>query len=254
VTGAPRELITFDAEAGLNTNAAWSPDGTQVATFGQRSGDRRPAVYLVGADGSTVRRLNLDDVTSFSGFSGEIAWAADGRSLFVNRQLLSATNTNTYQLLRVDVQSGAAEVLVDDLIGPLEVRWSPDGRWFAFKIYATADRTIVAWSLYRADGTFVRSYSSEPVRSVEDLAWLSDGRLALAVNRVNFGVELVIADTDGKEQVVATRPGAFAHTIAATPDGSLFAIDMDDRLVIFDIQGAVHSELEGKLQGWRPRV
>jgi len=133
------------------------------------------------------------------------------------------------------------------------VRWSPDGRWFAFKTYATADRTIVAWSLHQADGILVRSLSSDPTRSVEDLAWLPDGRLALAVNRVNFGVELVIADLDGQEQVVATRPGAFAHRIAVAPDGSLFAIQLDGRIVVFEAQGAMRSELEGTLQGWRPR-
>jgi WD40 repeat protein len=253
-TGALHELITFDGEAGLNTNAAWSPDGTQAAISGQRSGDQRPAVYIVSADGSTARGLKLDDVASFSGFSGALVWAADGRSLFVNRQLLSATNTYRYQLLRMDVQTEAVEVLADDLAEPLEVRWSPDGRWFALRTYATADRTIVAWSFYRPDGSLARSLSSEPTRSVEDLDWLADGRLALAVNRVNFGVELVIADVDGKEQVVATRPSAFAHKIAAAPDGSLFAIDLDDRIVVFDTQGAVRSELDGKLQGWRPGV
>jgi dipeptidyl aminopeptidase/acylaminoacyl peptidase len=253
-TGAVRELITFDAEGGLSSIAAWSPDGTVVAVAGQRTGAPRPAVYLVGADGSAPRELKLDDVASFSRFSGAIVWAPDGRSLFANRELLSATNTLTYQLLRVDVQSEAAKVLADDLVGPLEVRWSPDGRWFAFKTYATADRTIVAWSLYQADGTFVRSYSSEPVRSVEDLAWLADGRLALAVNRVNFGVELVIADTDGKEQVVASRPGAVAHTLAVAPDDSLFAIGIANQIVIFDAQGNVRFELDGMIQGWRPDV
>jgi dipeptidyl aminopeptidase/acylaminoacyl peptidase len=253
-TGAVRELSAFDADGGLNSNATWSPDGTQMAVFGQRTGESRPAVYLVGADGSAPRELKLDDVASFSGFSGEIAWAPDGRSLFANRRLLSEQNTYAYQLLRVDAQSGAAEVLADDLVGPLEVRWSPDGRWFAFKTYATADRTIAAWSLYRADGSFVRSYSSEPVRSVEDLAWLADGRLAFAVNRVNFGVELVIADADGKEQVVASRPGAVAHTLAVAPDDSLFAIGVANQIVIFDTQGNVRSEIDGTIRGWRPTL
>jgi dipeptidyl aminopeptidase/acylaminoacyl peptidase len=253
-TGTLQELIAFDPQAGLNSNAAWSPDGAQVALVGQRAGELRSGVYLVGADGSAARALKLDDVASFSGFSGAIAWAADSRSLFVNRQLLSATNTYTYQLLRVDMQSGTAEVLADDLVEPLDVRWSQDGRWFAFKTYATADRTIVAWSLYRADGSFVRSYSSEPVRSVEELVWLDDGRVALAVNRVNFGVELVIADADGTEQVVASRPGAVAHTIAVAPDDSLFAIGVANQIVIFDAQGNVRLELDGTIQGWRPTL
>jgi hypothetical protein len=103
-----------------------------------------------------------------------------------------------------------------------------------------------------AAGRVLRTFSSEPGRSVEDLAWLADGRLAFAVNRVNFGVELVIADVSGKEQVAATRPGAFAHKIAVAPDDSLFAIQLDDRIVVFDAQGALRSELDGTLQGWRP--
>lgn len=85
-------------------------------------------------------------------------------------------------------------------------------------------------------------------------AWLPDGRLALAVNRVNFGVELVVADLDGQEQEIATRPGAFAHRIAAAPDGALLAIEMAGHIAIFDRQGQTLDEFDGWLWGWRPKV
>jgi dipeptidyl aminopeptidase/acylaminoacyl peptidase len=263
-SGALRELITFDPESGLNTEAAWSPDGTQVAVSGQRAGEPHPAIYLVGADGSAARALKLDDVASFAGFSGAIVWAADGRSLFVNRQLLSATDTYTYQLLQVDVQNGSPKVLIDDLVDPLNVRWSPDGRWYAYKTYVTADRTIVAWSLHQADGTLVRTFSSDPTRSVENVAWTPDGRLVFAVNRVNFGAEVVLADVDGQEQVIAGYPWAFAHQIAAAPDGSLVAVELDvpeqaqteadarQAIAILDLQGKMRAEVEGGIWGWRP--
>ena len=71
---------------------------------------------------------------------------------------------------------------------------------------------------------------------------------------MNFGVELVIANTDGQEQVVATRPGAVAHTIAVAPDDSLFAIGVANQIVIFDAHGNIRSELDGTIQAWRPKV
>jgi dipeptidyl aminopeptidase/acylaminoacyl peptidase len=251
-TGTVRELITFDPEGGSYGDAAWSPDGSQVAVIGQRAGDQRADAYLINADGSGVSRLKLNGVTSFYGFAGPIVWSTDGQSLLLTRELRPSADAFVFQMLRVDVKSGNTIVLADKLSDLPAARWSPNGRWFLLKKYATADRTIVAWSLYKADGTLVRTFSSEPVRSVEDLAWLADGRLAFAVNRVNFGVELVIADVSGKEQVAATRPGAFAHKIAVAPDDSLFAIQLDDRIVVFDAQGALRSELDGTLQGWRP--
>jgi WD40 repeat protein len=245
-------LIAIDPDTG-SSGAAWSPDGSQVAVIGQRVGEQHQGVYLMNADGTHVRQLPLDAAPAFSGLSPAIGWSPDGRSMLVGRQLNPAENTYSYQALRLDLQSGDIAVLAENLLDWPDMRWSPDGRGLLLKKYATDDRTIVAWSLYQADGTLARTFSSEPTRSIEQLAWMPDGRLALAVNRVNFGVELLIAELEGKEQVIATRPGAFAHTIAVAPDGSLFAIEMAAHIVIFDGQGKALSEFDGTIQGWRPK-
>jgi Tol biopolymer transport system component len=252
-TGAVKELLTLDPEGGQYFEAAWSPDGSQVAVLGRRSGEQSLAAYVIDVDDAEVHRLDLIDVP-FNSFGGGPAWSADGRSLFVTRQIQSSPDAFTYQLLRVDVGGGALEVLVDGLVDLPDVRWSPDRRWFLLKTFATQDRTIVARSLYRADGTLVRTFSSDPARSVEDVTWApSSQRLVLAVNRVNFGVEALIADLDGTELVVATRPSAFAHRIAVAPDGDLLALQLDTQIVVFDTQGNVQAEFDGTLQGWRPR-
>jgi WD40 repeat protein len=203
-----------------------------------------------------VRQIVLDDVGAFYGLTSTIGWSADGQSLFFNRQLNPAANTYQIQSLRVDLRSGNVTILDDTLADLQNARWSPDGKWFLLKKYATADHTIVAWSLYQADGTLARTFSSDPARSVEDLAWLPGGRLAFAVNRVNFGVELEIADLDGNEQVIAARPGAFVHHIAAAPDGALLAVELDDAIAVFDRQGQPRASFGGRSQlwGWRPKL
>lgn len=264
-TGAVKELISFDAEGGSYPDAAWSPDGSQMAVIGRRLGEQHSGVYLVNIDGSAARRLKLDDVASFYGFSGSLAWSPDGRSLLLNRQLNPSPDVYTFQALLVDVKSGRANVLADNPDTTPRAHWSPDGKWFLLSKYATGDRTIVAWSLYQADGTLIRSFSSDPARSVEDIVWLPDGkRLAFAVNRVNFGVEVVLADLGGVEQVVATRPWAFAHRIAVAPDSSLLALELDEpgraqtdivdrHGIILDLQGRTRSEFDGRIWGWRPQ-
>jgi Tol biopolymer transport system component len=264
-TGALEELIAFDPEGGSYSDAAWSPDGSRVAAIGRRAGEQRADVYLANTDGSGARQLKLNDVASFYGFSGAIAWSPDGRFLLLNRQLSPSPDVYTYQALGVEAKSGSATVLADNLTDVPDARWSPDGRWFLLKKYATADHTIVAWSLYSADGILVRTFSSDPTRSVENVAWMPDGRLAFAVNRVNFGAEVVLADVDGQEQVIARYPWAFAHQIAAAPDGSLFAVELDvpaqaqteagarQAIAILDLQGKTRAEVEGRIWGWRPQ-
>jgi Tol biopolymer transport system component len=254
LTGRSTVLLTTEPETGSTDSAAWSPDGSQIAILGRRARDAHQGVYVIAANGSDVQHIDLDDVDAFYSLAGTILWSADGRTLYLNRQLNPSQQTYVQQSLRVDLDTGTATVLPDSLTGVQIARWSPDGKWFLLQKYATADHTIVAWSLYHADGTLKRTFSSDPSRSVEDLAWLPDGRLAFAVNRVNFGVELVIAQLDGQEQVIATRPGTFAHRIAAAPDGSLLAVQLDNHIVVFDTQGASPAEFDGTLQGWRPKI
>jgi dipeptidyl aminopeptidase/acylaminoacyl peptidase len=254
-TGTISELITFDPDAGSYPEAAWSPDGSEAAVIGRRVGEQQSDVYVVNIKGSAARRLKLDDVASFYGFNGGLAWSPDGQFLLLNRQLNPSPNIYVYQELRVDIKSGGAAVLADNLDAPAKARWSPDGRWFLLSTYTTRDHTIMGWSLYRADGTFVRTFSSDPARSVENIVWMPDShRLAIAANRVEFGVEVIVANLEGQEQVIATRPGAFVHQIAVAPDSTQLAIGMGERLVILDAQGQVRAELDGKMQGWRPAI
>jgi hypothetical protein len=55
--------------------------------------------------------------------------------------------------------------------------------------------------------------------------------LALAVNRVNFGVELVVPS--GRPGAVIAAAGAVVHRIAAAPGGVLLAIEMAGHIAIF---------------------
>jgi hypothetical protein len=59
--GAPRIVIGGLREA---WEVSWSPDGTQIAYVQDQAGPLQEELYVVNADGSNVRRLNVDTETT----------------------------------------------------------------------------------------------------------------------------------------------------------------------------------------------
>lgn len=233
-------------------DVAWSSDGRQVAILARQVGPA--SLYIAHADGSDVTSLALDESDSFYGFSGPLAWSHDRRYLFLNRQHSTEPGMYTYQALRVEIASGATTVLASNLANPFETRWSPDGAWYLAGERANPGAGQIIWSLYRADGTLERTYSSDPVRSVGRVAWLPDSRrFIITANRENFGVEVILADTSGAEQVIAIYPGAQAGEIAISSDGRLLAIVLSGfRITILETNGTPHATFDGQFYGWRP--
>ena len=127
-------------------------------------------------------------------------------------------------------------------------RWSPDGRWYLVKQQPQ-------WLLYRADGTLVRRFDAGTNRELSVAAWLPDSqRIVMGRNEViSSTTEVIMADVDGRQTVLATYPHARISTLAVAPDSALLAVSLGSRIVILDAQGQVQADLEGWLSGWWPR-
>ena len=67
-----------DAGLGGAAGLLWSPDGRRIAFVSTRDGD--PEVYVMNADGSSVKRL-----TRAAGEEFLVSWSPDGRKLAFQR-------------------------------------------------------------------------------------------------------------------------------------------------------------------------
>ena len=83
--------LTFE---GLNTGATWSPDGKLIAFAARRAGDRFFKPWVMSPDGGGARRLQVNDLPSWS-----TSWSADGKRLAIS-QLGGSSGWTSWSLRR----------------------------------------------------------------------------------------------------------------------------------------------------------
>jgi Tol biopolymer transport system component len=241
LTGRVETQNLFEDQS-LTLYTAWSPDGTRIAIYtgnGLHGSRGSSKLYLVNADGSNLHLLT-EDVGSFDQ-CGLLEWSHDGRFIFVK------IDDGSY-CIRIAAGTGFQESVAYDPQIPTTVRWSPDGRWYLVKQQPQ-------WLLYRADGTLVRRFEAGTNREFSVAAWLPDSRrIVMGINEViSSTAEVILADVEGRQTVLATYPHARVGTLAVAPDTDLLAVPLGSQIVILDSQGQVRADVEGQLSGWWPR-
>jgi Tol biopolymer transport system component len=108
--------------------ATFSPDGTQIAFWGDNSPD---SLFVVNADGSDLRKIAGDLWISTN---RPPAWSPDGRTLAFSSE--SGPDRNDQRIYVVEATTGAVPRIVagggTDDIQAFEPSWSPDNDWIAF--------------------------------------------------------------------------------------------------------------------------
>lgn len=112
----------FSRRSGLNTSAAVSPDGRQVAMILSENG-RSPDLYVSNSDGTGLKRL-----TSTPTDESSPCWSPDGRWICFATKI-GARRT----LAKVPASGGDLQrISTGGVVNPTEPAWSPDGKWIAF--------------------------------------------------------------------------------------------------------------------------
>jgi TolB protein len=146
---------------------AWSPDGARVAFISDRDGT--PALFLMNADGSGVRRLSdlpgehaLAAVVNIAE-NGHSPWSPDGT------RIVFRTVEGTTSSLHIINADGTG---LRTLTGPqLDARfngWSHSGRWIAFTSLGTPTRDV---HIVAPDGSGLRNLTASSWHD-SDALWL----------------------------------------------------------------------------------
>jgi TolB protein len=160
---------------------AWSPDGRRIAFVGSKAGGGLPAIYVMNADGSQLRRLARHALRP--------TWSPDGR------QMAFADSGQAVICVMNADGSGRHPLYREHAIGDAPA-WSPDGRAIAF---------VRAYGPARLDQIYVMNVNGRNQRRVtsshgDDPAWSPDSRKIAYTN----GGDIYVINADGTHRTRLT--------------------------------------------------
>ncbi len=149
--GAPTQLTT-QLRGRADRSPTWSPDGTRIAFVSDRDGGF-PALYVMNADGSGVRRL-----TTTAYIDGNPSWSPDGTRIVAERCCANGTS----DIVSVDVGTGLASNLTDSTsFQEFDPSWSPDGTRIAFVAFQVGQGNVDVWAM-NPDGSGLLRLTDHP--------------------------------------------------------------------------------------------
>lgn len=191
VDGSERLQLT---PSSLNVlNAAWSPDGRQLAFMG-REQDKPWNVYLVSAEGGAPAAFTSG---SQSGV-GDPTFSPDGRQILIGSlpYLMGGKPGRPLQIF--DLESRKATEIPESA-GFYSPRWSPDGRYI---IALTLDQSCLM--LYDMEA---KKWRVLVISQISDPNWTSNSLSVLANRYTEAGEELIrVSVPSGSIDVVEHSP------------------------------------------------
>jgi TolB protein len=127
--GTERSVLEHAGEAGQDHFARWSPNGRELVFWRGREGPGgvQAAVFVVGADGTGLRRL-----TAWGRLAGDPDWSPDGRRIvFTTRPLVDFPGAGQSELYTIRPNgTGLRRLTSYGPNGPraTQPRWTPDGK------------------------------------------------------------------------------------------------------------------------------
>jgi Tol biopolymer transport system component len=179
----------------------WSPDGTKMLFYSQRSGGQ---VWVMNADGSAQRRL-----TRGSSFNAPGGWSPDGK------KIVFTSNRDGNNELYVMNADGCGQRILSPSPSSDEVAggWSPDGKTIGFATNRDGN-----WEIYlvNADGSDPRNLTRNPgndggIGGAQGAIFSPDGR------RILFASARDTRDRDNAELYVMNADGSALRRLTHTP-------------------------------------
>jgi dipeptidyl aminopeptidase/acylaminoacyl peptidase len=204
------DLIGMDRVGGHQA----SPDGEwvvfQVSELDREANRRRTDLWLVGTDGTGLRRLTTDPASDFNP-----RWGPDGRVIY-----FLSTRSGTSQAWRLSVDGGSPEQVTDLPLNAGNLELSPDGSRIAFSLDVFPNCQTIQCTVTRLeergeqetsgvlyDQVFVRHWDT----------WMDGRRSHVFVMPVSGG-----APTDvmrGMDADSPSKPFGGSEEFTFTPDG-----------------------------------
>jgi TolB protein len=107
-----------------NSDATWSPDGTQIAFVSERDGGA-PNIFVMRSDGTDVRQITHDTAAK-----SELAWSPRGDRIAFVRVPAGGGDREIYSIRTNG--SGLADLSNDPMNYDVDPAWSPDGTRLAY--------------------------------------------------------------------------------------------------------------------------
>jgi eukaryotic-like serine/threonine-protein kinase len=204
--GSDQRRLTFND--GVDTNAAWSPDGKTIAFTSVRAGGLE--IYVMNADGSGARRLTNQTASGLGAIDPK--WSPDGRRIAFRTR-------SRPDIYTVNVDGTGVTNLTHHPASDVSPAWSPDGGRIAFVSERDGNPEIY---LMDPNGENVIRLTHTDAR--EGLpAWSPDGKkIAFNSNRDGDG-EIYVMNSDGSNTVrLTSNPGQDGYP-SWSPDGRRIA-------------------------------
>ncbi|HYM81666.1 MAG TPA: Tol-Pal system beta propeller repeat protein TolB [Candidatus Limnocylindria bacterium] len=208
-TGGKSFLVS--GRQGLNTSAAYSPDGREIALTLSQDGNSE--IYVLDARGGSPKRI-----TSHRSIDTSPAWSPTGREI-----AFTSDRSGSPQVYVMDREGGNARRLTFEVDYTDSPAWSPKGDRIAF-----VARTGGGFDIHtcRSDGGDARLVVSG--RSNENPRWSPDGRhLVFASNRDGaYGLYVTDLDSNPPRRLDTGGRVALSPAWSPRPPGSGSAMNV----------------------------
>jgi dipeptidyl aminopeptidase/acylaminoacyl peptidase len=193
--------------------------------------DKRQHLFVLAADGGEPRDVTPGDrdgyptSTTFS-LGDDFTFTPDSGSLvYTAPPARDEAWTTNHDLYRVPIGGGAAQNLTaGNAAADGCPRFSPDGKWLAYRAQRRPGYEADRWELVvmPATGGAVRSITGHIDRSMDAFAWSADGETIFCIAEQNAAAPLFkLSVKDGKFTELAT--GGMHGSLSISADGRLLA-------------------------------
>jgi dipeptidyl aminopeptidase/acylaminoacyl peptidase len=244
----PRAL---GADAGRDSSATFSPDGTRLA-FLSRGADGRSSVLVTRAEGGDAVNVTGSMRVVPGDALSRIGWAPDGSWL-----VFESMDAGVGRLFVVNADGTGLRQLPSGDKARRSPTVSPDGTWLAYQEQSTGGPATSSLGISRPDGSEAHNLVTVNLTDGSFLRaqWSADsGRLAYFRSEGNAHVVATV-DLDGVETVVS-KPGDDPFNPVWSPDATRLAYGASAGVVVVDVATQSRVTIPPQLAGcdvfWSP--